>query len=193
MGIIFYEKGKQTSDIGERWGRMHKGIDFSVPVGTSVQSTTEGTVLKTGYDADGYGNFVKIKDASGNTHIYAHLSAIDVITGQVVTAEQQIGLSGNTGNSTGAHVHYQVESANGNILDGHQFLNGSGGSPVYISEESVSNSGGTFADKVFSLFGIDLTDIAKKTSLFLAIILILAIGCFFIYKTFDLQVKGGTK
>ncbi len=94
-------------------GMGHNGIDLGVPVGTPVYGAAPGTVIGTG-DTDtqcagvSYGRFVLIKHANGLTTLYAHLSKIGVSMGQKVGARDQIGLSGNTGYSTGPHVHFTV-------------------------------------------------------------------------------------
>jgi murein DD-endopeptidase MepM/ murein hydrolase activator NlpD len=94
-------------------GMGHNGVDFGVPVGTPVYNAAPGTVIGTG-DTDqqcsgvSYGRFVLIRHNNGLTTLYAHLSKIGVTTGQTVGARDQIGLSGNTGYSTGPHVHFTV-------------------------------------------------------------------------------------
>lgn len=94
-------------------GMGHNGVDFGVPVGTSVYSSASGVVIGTG-DTDiqcsgvSYGRFVLIKHSNGLTTLYAHLSKIGVSTGQAVGSREKIGLSGNTGYSTGPHVHFTV-------------------------------------------------------------------------------------
>ncbi len=94
-------------------GAGHNGVDFGVPSGTPLYSAAAGTVLGTG-DTDlacsgvSYGKWVLIKHPNGLTTLYAHLSVIQVSTGQAVTSGQKIGLSGNTGYSTGPHLHFTV-------------------------------------------------------------------------------------
>lgn len=94
-------------------GMGHNGIDFAVPTGTAVYSAAPGVVIGTG-DTDAqcngvsYGRFVLVRHANGLTTLYAHLSKIGVSAGQNLGARDQIGLSGNTGYSTGPHVHFTV-------------------------------------------------------------------------------------
>jgi murein DD-endopeptidase MepM/ murein hydrolase activator NlpD len=85
------------------------GIDFGMPSGTQVTASRGGVVYDTGYVASG-GNYVKIKDASGLCQVYFHLSSYQVVAGQSVSQGQDIAKSGNTGNSTGAHLHFQLIS-----------------------------------------------------------------------------------
>ncbi len=93
----------------EMRGRRHAGIDFSVPVGTPIQATLDGVVVFADYDAGwpSYGNLVVICNGPVCA-LYGHLSEIRVAVGQRVEAGALIGLSGNTGTSTGPHLHYEV-------------------------------------------------------------------------------------
>ncbi|WP_431989803.1 M23 family metallopeptidase [Streptomyces albogriseolus] len=85
----------------------HTGIDFHAASGTPVQSVGVGTVVEAGWGG-AYGNQVVIKMHDGTYTQYAHLSSVAVSAGQEVTAGQQIGLSGATGNVTGAHLHFEA-------------------------------------------------------------------------------------
>ncbi len=85
------------------------GIDFGLPVGTQVVASRAGVVYDTGYVSSG-GNYVKIKDASGLCQVYFHLSSYQVVEGQSIAQGQSIAKSGNTGYSTGAHLHFQLIS-----------------------------------------------------------------------------------
>lgn len=85
----------------------HEGTDFVAPVGTPVLSTAPGVVRQTGYSA-AYGNTVDIQHAEGFVTRYAHLHAIHVQVGQVIAPHQPLGTLGNTGRSTGPHLHYEV-------------------------------------------------------------------------------------
>lgn len=93
----------------------HNGLDFGVPVGTAVHSTMNGNVVYAGWNDQGYGNLVIVENGSRRTY-YAHLSSIPVTLGQTVQANDVIGLSGNTGNSTGPHLHYEIRE-NGQAID----------------------------------------------------------------------------
>ena len=92
----------------EAAARRHEGVDIAAPQGTSVFSSAEGRVLRTGYDAAGYGRFVEIRHPNGMTTLYGHLSRIDVASGETVDAGLRIGLVGSTGRSTGPHLHFEV-------------------------------------------------------------------------------------
>jgi len=85
----------------------HNGLDFGVVVGTPVQATMDGNVIYAGWNDQGYGNLVIVENGEYRTY-YAHLSSIPVSVGESVSAGSTIGLSGNTGNSTGPHLHYEI-------------------------------------------------------------------------------------
>ncbi|MFJ5882729.1 peptidoglycan DD-metalloendopeptidase family protein [Kitasatospora cineracea] len=95
---------------GSSWSSgYHTGIDFPVSTGTSLKAVANGTVVSAG-NGGAYGNQVVIKLADGKYAQYAHLSSISVSAGQSVTAGQQIGLSGATGNVTGPHLHFEIRT-----------------------------------------------------------------------------------
>lgn len=96
-----------SSHYGARWGRQHQGIDMAAPVGTPVFATGDGVVVFAGWQR-GYGNLIKIKHELGTETRYAHLSKIRVKQGQRVSRNTLIGDIGNTGRSTGPHLHYEV-------------------------------------------------------------------------------------
>jgi murein DD-endopeptidase MepM/ murein hydrolase activator NlpD len=87
--------------------RFHAGMDFTAPVGTDIYTTANGTVSGAGWE-QGYGNCVQINHGFGYITLYAHMSAIKVRVGQKVKRGDVIGLVGNTGKSTGPHLHYEV-------------------------------------------------------------------------------------
>ncbi|HNA88133.1 MAG TPA: M23 family metallopeptidase [Anaerolineales bacterium] len=89
----------------------HNGLDFGVVVGTPVETTMDGKVVYAGWNNQGYGNLVIVENGDYKTY-YAHLSSIPVSVGDTVTAGVTIGLSGNTGNSTGPHLHYEIRKNN---------------------------------------------------------------------------------
>ncbi|MFD3654460.1 M23 family metallopeptidase [Streptomyces sp. 24-1644] len=100
---------------GARWAAKHSGQDFAVPVGTKVEAAHTGTVVKAGPNGGGdgpaYGNAVVIKHSNGKYSQYAHLSQINVKIGQTVKTGQKIALSGNTGNSSGPHLHFEIRTS----------------------------------------------------------------------------------
>lgn len=99
--------GRITSRYGPRRGRSHQGIDMSLKVGDSVYAVFDGKV-RLSKAAGNYGNLVIIRHNNGLETYYAHLSERSVQPGEWVVAGQQIGLGGNTGRSTGPHLHFEV-------------------------------------------------------------------------------------
>lgn len=113
--------GRFTSGFGRRWGRMHKGVDWACPTGTTVFASCGGTVIQASYNG-GYGNNVVISHPDGRMTRYAHNSKLLVKVGQKVEQGEPIALSGNTGRSTGPHVHFEI------------YINGAAVNPLkYIS------------------------------------------------------------
>lgn len=106
-GLIWPLDGLLTSGFGFRWGRMHEGIDIAVAVGTPIRAAKGGTVILASYNG-GYGNYTCIDHGSGLSTCYAHQSAFAASSGQSVNQGQVIGYSGNTGSSTGPHLHFEV-------------------------------------------------------------------------------------
>ncbi|SNT74335.1 Murein DD-endopeptidase MepM and murein hydrolase activator NlpD, contain LysM domain [Paracoccus seriniphilus] len=98
---------RYSSGFGRRWGRMHEGIDMAAPVGTPIYATGDGVVTFAGRQ-NGYGNLIKIQHELGVETRFGHLSRIRVKKGQRVSQGDLIGDMGNTGRSTGPHLHYEV-------------------------------------------------------------------------------------
>lgn len=113
--------GTLTSTFKWRWGRMHKGIDWAVPTGTAVRASCGGTVVSAGW-ASGYGYCVLLRHPDGRQTRYGHLSKILVSAGQKVDQNQKIALSGNTGRSTGPHLHFEI-LINGSQVNPLKYLN----------------------------------------------------------------------
>jgi len=88
--------------------KAHKGVDIAAPQGVDVAAAAEGEVVRAGYQAAGFGNFIEVRHPNGLTTVYAHLSRVDVATGQQVAKGQEIGEVGSTGLSTGPHLHFEV-------------------------------------------------------------------------------------
>jgi murein DD-endopeptidase MepM/ murein hydrolase activator NlpD len=105
-----------TSGFGWRWGRMHEGDDFGTPVGTPLASMSTGTVLFAGWEG-GYGNKVEIQYWDGTVSVYGHMSQISVSVGDSVSRGDIVGLSGNTGHSTGPHLHLEIHPGGGAAID----------------------------------------------------------------------------
>jgi len=106
---------RYTSGFGPRWGRMHNGTDMAAPLGTPIYATADGEVIFAGRQS-GYGLIVKIKHDFGIVTRFAHMSKLSVKKGQRVSRGDQIGGMGNTGRSTGSHLHYEIR-VNGKAIN----------------------------------------------------------------------------
>jgi len=90
---------------------FHTGIDYGCPLGTAIMASADGVIRYAGFDQTGYGNCVIIEHDVSHATLYAHLSMIRfTVTGKVVKQGEVIGYSGNTGNSTGPHLHFEARS-----------------------------------------------------------------------------------
>ncbi|MFD6363990.1 M23 family metallopeptidase [Streptomyces roseolus] len=112
--VTSYALSASFNQGGAMWAHKHSGQDFAVPTGTPVKAAGSGTVVKAGPNGGGdgpaYGNAIVVKHANGTYSQYAHLSKIKVHVGQKVAAGQRIALSGNTGNSSGPHLHFEIRT-----------------------------------------------------------------------------------
>jgi murein DD-endopeptidase MepM/ murein hydrolase activator NlpD len=106
-GVLTSSPGLRIDPFGSGRMIMHNGWDIAVPTGTPVYPTQEGTVYFAG-QYKGYGNLVAIEHGKGYISLYGHNSELLVKPGVYVTSKTVIALSGNTGRSTGPHIHYEV-------------------------------------------------------------------------------------
>ena len=97
-----------TSPFGPRWRRMHNGLDLKVNIGDTIVAAFDGKVRIVKYERRGYGKYVVIRHDNGLETIYGHLSKQLVEENQLVKAGEPIGLGGNTGRSTGSHLHFET-------------------------------------------------------------------------------------
>jgi murein DD-endopeptidase MepM/ murein hydrolase activator NlpD len=107
-GFVWPAQGLLTSQFGWRWGRLHQGVDIAAPIGTPIWATGNGIIDFAGWNSGGYGKMVDILHPNGTISRYAHLNAIFVKRGQSVNQSQVIATMGNTGNSTGPHLHFEI-------------------------------------------------------------------------------------
>ena len=105
--FVMPTRGVWTSGFGYRWGVLHGGIDIANSIGTPILAASDGVVIDAGPTA-GYGIWVKLRHSDGTVTLYGHLSAVLVNIGERVYAGDQIAKMGNTGNSTGPHLHFEV-------------------------------------------------------------------------------------
>jgi murein DD-endopeptidase MepM/ murein hydrolase activator NlpD len=113
--FIWPVNGPLTSPFGQRWGRLHAGIDISGPTGTPIRAAASGRVILMG-PTGGYGNYTCVGHGGGISTCYAHQSRFGTSNGASVRQGQVIGYVGNTGNSTGPHLHFEVR-VNGSPTD----------------------------------------------------------------------------
>lgn len=97
-----------TSPYGPRWRRMHKGLDIKVNIGDTIVAAFDGKVRIVNFERRGYGNYVVIRHENGLETVYGHLSKHLVSENEIVKAGEPIGLGGNTGRSTGSHLHFET-------------------------------------------------------------------------------------
>lgn len=127
-----YKLSAHFAQAGSRWQHKHSGQDFAVNIGTTVVAAHGGKVVKAGGNGGGdgpaYGNAIVINHGNGTFSQYAHLSRINVKVGQVVKTGQPIALSGNTGNTTGPHLHFEIRTSPnyGSAVDPVAFLKSEG-------------------------------------------------------------------
>ena len=136
-----------TSGIWSSTGNQHKGIDYAAPLGTPVHATMPGVVSGDSISSD-YGNAILIDHPNGYSTLYAHLSNKEVSPGSQVNAGQEIGKVGQSGNTTGPGLHYEVRKGKNNPVNPIE-LGSMGGSPldtaITMSNMGSTNSGGSGA------------------------------------------------
>jgi murein DD-endopeptidase MepM/ murein hydrolase activator NlpD len=129
--LVDYEKfGEQYIYVTSPFGhgtvqgkpRFHHGVDIGLPVGTQLVATGDGVVTKVGWYTNIYGNYIEITHANGFVSKYGHLSSINVAEGNIVSRGDTIGLSGNTGHSTGPHLHFAIK-LNGTAIEPLSLIN----------------------------------------------------------------------
>ena len=122
-GYIWPTQGILTSGYGWRWGRMHRGIDIAAPIGTPIVAAASGEVINVGWQS-GYGNVIKLKHLDGSVTVYGHNHKNLVSHGQKVEQGEQIAEMGNTGRSTGPHLHFEIRLADNAAIDPLALLDG---------------------------------------------------------------------
>lgn len=173
-GLVQPVRGPVTSGFGARWGSHHSGIDWAVPIGTAVRAALAGTVLRTGFGGvlpGRTGGGVYLGHDGDRQTYYGHLSRIMVQAGEQIAKGQIIALSGNTGNSTGPHLHFETHSG-GKALNPAQYLSGAtipegdgsgGGWDPLAPLRTLGEKIGGWFDEKFPLGGF-MVDAAKQTA-----------------------------
>ena len=109
ISLIRPVSGIVTSRFGARWGKTHKGVDIGAAKGTPIVAAAAGTVTTAQYGyGGGYGNYLIISHGNGIQTLYGHCTTLNVSAGQNVSQGQQVATVGNTGNSTGNHLHLEI-------------------------------------------------------------------------------------
>ena len=112
-----FEYTSTYNESGPHWSSgFHTGTDYAAPEGTPIYAAADGVVVEAGWGG-AYGNYTVIQHEDGTTTHYAHQSSQSVSVGDTVSAGEQIGTVGSTGNSTGAHLHFEVRDSAGNFMD----------------------------------------------------------------------------
>lgn len=107
-GFAWPIRGAITSGFGPRWGRMHEGLDIDCVTGDPIAASRSGTVVTASYDGSGYGYYVVVDHGGGFATLYAHMNRLAVSQGGSVSQGEVVGDCGNTGASTGDHLHFEV-------------------------------------------------------------------------------------
>jgi len=107
-GLVWPVDGPLTSPFGNRWGRLHTGIDIGVDTGTPIKAAQAGTIISSGDDGGGYGLLTIIDHGGGLSTVYAHQSRSVVSGGSSVAQGQIIGYTGCSGHCTGPHLHFET-------------------------------------------------------------------------------------
>lgn len=116
-----FSRGTYSSGFGRRWGRMHDGVDWSMPIGSPIFAADGGTVVSAGYDG-AYGYSIVINHGNGLKTRYAHNSKLLISVGDKVYKGQKIANSGNSGRTTGPHLHFEVIK-NGSVVNPMKYVN----------------------------------------------------------------------
>lgn len=115
-------QGELSSHFGLRWGRLHKGIDIVNVVGTPIVAAADGTVAYAGWSDGGYGYVIEILHRDGVRTLYAHNSKLMVAAGDLVKRSQVIALMGNSGRSTGPHLHFEIQLPGAQVVNPVNYL-----------------------------------------------------------------------
>lgn len=160
-----------TSGFGYRpkFGRMHKGIDIAMTVGDTVRVPLAGTVRKVSYEARGYGHYVTVVHDDGMETRYAHLSQTLVMPGQRLEAGEPIALSGNSGNSTGPHLHFETRYLGAAVNPAEIFslsaspISGASDAGMYIGYGMNGMTDSNRADVANLDYGANVVGASKRT------------------------------
>lgn len=184
--INLYNLGTETSPYGtQRGSNTHKGVDIVLKKST-IPSVTSGTVSTAGW-SDSAGWWVVVRNDDGTTAKYMHMKQKpDVVVGQYVVEGQPLGVQGNTGNSNGTHLHFQIEQ-DGKTLDPKSYFSrsttGSFTSDLSASADAFQHdTAGGVKEIALGLVG--------KVIYFICILLVLVLAAVLFFKAFDIKILG---
>ena len=124
-GDVQMVTGRVSSGFGTRWGHSHNGIDIAAPIGTPIRAPLAGEVVASG-PASGFGLWVRVRHDDGTVTTYGHVNRSLVTVGEQVTAGEEIAEVGNRGHSTGPHLHMEVRTPAGTVVNPRPWLDGHG-------------------------------------------------------------------
>ncbi len=124
-GDVQMVTGRVSSGFGTRWGHSHNGIDIAAPIGTPIRVPLAGEVVASG-PASGFGLWVRVRHDDGTVTTYGHVNRSLVAVGEQVTAGEEIAEVGNRGHSTGPHLHMEVRTPAGTVVNPRPWLDGHG-------------------------------------------------------------------
>ena len=160
-----------TSNFGARWGRQHKGLDIKVYIGDTIRAAFAGKVRVVRYEGRGYGKYVVIRHDNGLETYYAHMSKQLVDEDQEVRAGDPIGLGGNTGRSTGSHLHFETRlcgvALNPALM--FDFRNQDVVDDYYVFRKSTYQKESTLATRLRGVGGVSFGSTASDEEVELAI------------------------
>jgi murein DD-endopeptidase MepM/ murein hydrolase activator NlpD len=125
VGDVQMVTGRVSSGFGTRWGHSHNGIDIAAPIGTPIRAPLAGEVVASG-PASGFGLWVRVRHDDGTVTTYGHVNRSLVTVGEKVTAGEEIAEVGNRGHSTGPHLHMEVRTPAGTVVNPRPWLDGHG-------------------------------------------------------------------
>lgn len=174
IGRVTSEFGYRSSDSTKGVGSTnHKGIDI-VLKNDNIPAVTGGTVSASGW-SDSMGYYVFINQSDGTTAKYMHMANPPKVgVGQSISEGQIIGIQGSTGNSTGKHLHYQVQDSNGNAINPRTYMSGG-----YAPTITDSSSGGSSSAE---------PNLIGKIVSFVTVLAIFLLGVYIFFRAFDIKI-----
>lgn len=188
LGRISSNYGMRKHPISGQY-KMHNGIDV-VLSDNNIPAFTGGTVVRSGYQSNGYGYQIMIEDSKGNYHLYAHLAGNPYYkVGDTVPTGSIIGVQGTSGSSTGVHLHYEIRSdqnSTASSIDPNEYYSG-GYSLVGLSG---AVTGGSSSGSVIQTGLFDGSELLHSILKFVLIFALVAVAVVFLLQAFNVDIKG---